>query len=104
MGHRSCTPRDLLQRLSSQLEAVEAAVAPGAAAGLQGKAEALLAAARLRAGGAGGGAADLEPLVDAASLEAVFSILSGYAEALAKMHQVAQRDARDVGVMQAGGA
>lgn len=101
MGHRSATAREGLAALARQLAAVEAGVAPGSTAGLQGKVEALLAAARQRAGAAPGRPlGDLDAGVDPASLHSAYQVLSQYAEALSKMQAVLRRAQREVGVLE----
>lgn len=96
-------PRDLLQRLSAELAEVEAGLAPSPAngGGLQGKAAALAAAARLRAGAPGGAAAvELEAALEPAALGQVFSVLQQYGDALARMTDVLQRDERHVAMLE----
>jgi nuclear pore complex protein Nup54 len=101
MGYDSSSPRQLLQRLRAQLTEIERALEQGSAGGLEGKAEALLAAARLRAGsgGQGSGLADIEAVLDPSSFASAFEVLSGYAEAIARLQAVLRRDARDVEVL-----
>jgi hypothetical protein len=82
------------------LASLESTIAPGSTGGLQGKVDALLAAARQRAGAGGGrGMGELEAAVDPASLQSAFAILSEYAEALSKMHAVLRRNQREVAVL-----
>lgn len=100
LGYRSSTSRETLETLSRQLASLESTIAPGSTGGLQGKVDALLAAARQRAGaGAGRGFGDLEAAVDQASLQSAFGILSEYSEALSKMHAVLRRNQREVAVL-----
>jgi len=90
-----------MQRLESHLAAAESSLGPGTAGGLQGKVAALVAAARLRAGPAGGGnAADIETAAGVGSLTSAYGILQEYAEALGKMQEVLRRNGRDVEVLE----
>ncbi len=100
LGYRSSTARETLESLSKHLASLESTIAPGSTGGLQGKVDALLAAARQRAGAGGGrGMGELEAAVDPASLQSAFAILSEYAEALSKMHAVLRRNQREVAVL-----
>lgn len=100
LGYRSSTARDTLEALSKHLVSLESTIAPGSTGGLQGKVDALLAAARQRAGaGVGRGIGELEAAVDPASLQSAFAILSEYADALSKMHAVLRRNQREVAVL-----
>ncbi|KAG7673820.1 hypothetical protein KSW81_007011 [Nannochloris sp. 'desiccata'] len=89
-----------LEALSKHLASLESTIAPGSTGGLQGKVDALLAAARQRAGaGVGRGIGELEAAVDPASLQSAFAILSEYSEALSKMQAVLRRNQREVAVL-----
>ncbi|PSC73508.1 nuclear pore complex NUP54 [Micractinium conductrix] len=103
VGCRGATPREVMQRLSTQLGEIEAGLAPSAAngGGLQGRVKALAAAARLRAGApGGGGVAEVEGRVDEEQLEQLFGILAQYTEAMGKLGEVLRRDERAVGILE----
>ena len=100
MGYRSSSVRATLQSLSHQLSSIESSVAPGSTGGLQSKIDALVAAARLRAGAAAGPPlVEMESGIDPSSLHSAYAILSEYAEALSKMHAVLRRNQREMAVL-----
>ncbi|CAK0758941.1 hypothetical protein CVIRNUC_002659 [Coccomyxa viridis] len=93
--HRGATAE-----LERQLAALEAEIGPSASGGLEQKVEALAAAARMRAGAAGGAqAADTLAGLDPASLEKVFTMLKDLSASLAKLQGVVRRVDRDVSVL-----
>jgi hypothetical protein len=100
LSYRSSSDRNTLETLSKQLASLESSIAPGSTGGLQGKVDALLAAARQRAGaGAGRDIGELEAAIEPASLQSAFAILSEYSEALSKMQAVLRRNQREVAVL-----
>lgn len=100
-GVRSSTPHDVLRKLSSQLSSIEQVISVGSSRGLQGKADALVAAARVRAGISNGGAhSGVDSSIDPGSLASAYSVLSEYAEGLEKMQGVVKRCARDLVVLE----
>ncbi len=100
-ARRAPPPRAAQAALEAALARLEAALGPGAGAGLAGRVEALAAAARLSGGGGAPGAGGTaEAPLDAASMRSVHDVLAGYGEALARMQGVLGRAARDVGVLE----
>lgn len=93
MGARSSTPKELMQQLSCQLAELEDEVAPAMLAGrLHTQIEALGAAAQLQARRVPPPRGP-DALEGAAGLDGVYACLQQYADALAKLQEVVQRDA-----------
>ncbi|CAL8466711.1 g6247 [Coccomyxa elongata] len=102
MGYWSSQQKGAAADLAGQLSQLEAQVAPGASGGLEERVEALAAGARMQAGGKAGTSSDLAGMqarLDPASLEQVFAVLKGHAEALAKLQDVLRRDDRDLAIL-----
>ncbi|KAK9916340.1 hypothetical protein WJX75_001477 [Coccomyxa subellipsoidea] len=102
MGFWSAQQKGAAADLACQLSHLEAQVAPGASGGLEQRVEALGAAARMQAGAGAGTSSDLagvEARLDPASLEQVFTVLKGHAEALSKVQEVLRRDDRDLAIL-----
>lgn len=101
VGFQSSTSRETFKILNGQLKQAEESLAPGLGQGLVGRIDALMSASKLQTGLAGRiSVAELEALVDDASLIGAYKILGECADALSRLQNVLKRNETYVNVLQ----